>query len=99
MLIVAILVASFLPVLLHAQPTTPSAAAEDTVRRDAAGLVQFERKARLSKELGATHLVVTEGLPLATWEMDPADPYPMWFVHHASLLKKFRPRTFSPMSI
>jgi len=41
-------------------------------------LALYERKAALSKELGATHMSVTGGLPLATWEMDPGDPYPMW---------------------
>jgi len=41
-------------------------------------------------------MVVTEGLPLATWEMDPNDPYPMWFVHHASLLKIFPPKDVAP---
>jgi hypothetical protein len=57
---------------------------------------EFERKATLSKELGATHIVVTEGLPLARWEMDPKDPYPMWFVHHATLLKIYPPKSVQP---
>jgi len=57
---------------------------------------EFERKAALSKELGATHLVITEGLPLARWEMDPKDPYPMWYVHHASLLKIYPPKAVQP---
>jgi hypothetical protein len=68
----------------------------DTSQRDAADLALFEHKAALSKELGATHLVVTEGLPLATWEMDPNDPYPMWFVHHAGLLTIFPPALLKP---
>lgn len=59
-------------------------------------LAAFERKATMSKEVGATHVVITEGLPLATWEMDPDDPYPAWFVHHASLLKIFPPREVAP---
>jgi len=53
-----------LAVSLHAQATAPI------------DLAQFERKAALLKELGATHIVITEGLPLATWEFDENDPYP-----------------------
>ncbi|MEQ1604314.1 MAG: hypothetical protein ABL999_05540 [Pyrinomonadaceae bacterium] len=59
-------------------------------------LVQFERRAVMSKELGATHVVVTEGLPLATWEADPSDPYPAWFMHHISMLKVFPPKDVQP---
>ena len=59
-------------------------------------LAQFERKASLSKELGATHLLITEGLPLATWELDDSDPYPAWYIHHASLLKIFPPKDVQP---
>lgn len=59
-------------------------------------LAQFERRATMSKELGATHVVVTDGLPLATWEFDPADPYPAWFMHHISLLKVFPPKDVQP---
>ena len=70
--------------LAHAQPAAPTDFAE------------FERKAALSKELGATHLIITEGLPLATWEFDADDPYPAWFMHHASLLKIFPPKDVQP---
>ena len=59
-------------------------------------LAQYQRKAALSKELGATHMSVTEGLPLATWEMDTGDPYPMWFAHHAGLLTIFPPKDVQP---
>jgi hypothetical protein len=59
-------------------------------------LAQFERKAELSKDLGATDMLVTDGLPLATWEMDADDPYPMWFVHHAGLLIIFPPKDVQP---
>jgi sugar phosphate isomerase/epimerase len=88
------LVTTGISVPIPAQTPAPAA---DVARREAADLALFERKAALAKELGATHMIVTEGLPLATWEMDPNDPYPMWFVHHASLLKIFPPRTFSRM--
>jgi len=59
-------------------------------------ITQYERKAALSMELGATHMSVTEGLPLASWEMDPGDPYPMWFAHHAGLLTIFPPKDVQP---
>src|ERR1700683_21434 len=95
--IVLVLVMGFLPVFLRAQASAPSgAAAEDFAARDAADLAQFERKAALSKELGATDVLVTDGLPLATWEMDADDPYPMWFVHHAGLLIIFPPKEVQP---
>jgi hypothetical protein len=84
LLIVSALANIFLTVSLHAQP----AAQVD--------LAEFERKAVLSKELGATHIVITEGLPLATWEFDKDDPYPEWYMHHASLLKIFPPKDVLP---
>jgi len=79
-----------------ALPAQTPGSTEDVAKRKAADLALFERKAGLAKELGATHMIVTEGLPLATWEMDPTDPYPMWFVHHASLLKIFPPKDVQP---
>ncbi len=78
------LVGLFLTAGLQAQPAAPD------------GLAQFERKAALSKELGATHIVITEGLPPATWEFDEDDPYPAWYMHHASLLKIFPPKDVQP---
>jgi hypothetical protein len=59
-------------------------------------LAQFARKATLSKELGATHISITDGLPPAAWEMDSVDPYPMWFVSHAGLLTIFPPEELQP---
>ena len=84
LLIVPALANIFLSASLHAQP------AEQV---DPAG---FERKAVLCKELGATHIVITEGLPPATWEFDKDDPYPAWYMHHASLLKIFPPKDVLP---
>ncbi len=84
LLIVPALANIFLAISLHAQP----AAQVD--------LAEFERKAVLCKELGATHVVITEGLPLATWEFDKDDPYPEWYMHHASLLKIFPPKDVLP---
>lgn len=72
---------------------TTRSAAQPAAQLD---LPEFERKAKLSKELGASHVVITEGLPLATWEFDPDDPYPAWFMHHVSLLKVFPPKEVAP---
>jgi hypothetical protein len=95
LLIAAVLANAFPSIPLLAQPPA-AGAADDAERRAAADLALFERKAALAKELGATHLLITEGLPLATWELDEADPYPEWFVHHASLLKIFPPKDVQP---
>jgi hypothetical protein len=91
-----ILVNSLLSDRLHAQAPAATATADDPAAREAADLALFDRKAALSKELGATHMVITEGIPLATWELDRDDPYPEWYVHHASLLKVFPPKDVQP---
>jgi len=96
LLMVPVVAISLLAATSRAQTATPRGVAQEAVRQQAADLAQFERKAALSKELGATHMLVTEGLPLATWEMDSADPYPMWFVHHAGLLTIFPPQELQP---
>lgn len=90
-----LLILSLLAALGPASPLRAQPAA-DLARRESADLAQFERKATLERELGATAVVITDGLPLATWELDAADPYPAWFVHHASLLKIFPPREVAP---
>lgn len=77
--------------LAHGQQPTVARASGD--RSD---LAFFEQKARLSKELGATDMLVTDGLPSADWEKDASDPYPMWFVHHAGLLTIFPPKELQP---
>jgi hypothetical protein len=64
--------------------------------RDQADLALFEREAQLSKELGATHMLVTDGFPSFTSEMDAMDPYPMWFVHHAGMLTIFPTKELAP---
>jgi len=96
LLMVPVVAAGFLAASTHAQTAAPRGVLQEAVRQQSADLAQFERKAALSKELGATHMLVTEGLPLATWEMNPADPYPMWFVHHAGLLTIFPPEELQP---
>jgi hypothetical protein len=60
--------------------------------RAASDLETFERNAARAKQLGATHVVITEDLPPALWEMDvPGDPYPAWYMYHPGLLKIFPP--------
>jgi hypothetical protein len=52
----------------------------------------FERNAARALQLGATHVVITEDLPPALWEMDvPGDPYPAWYMYQPDLLKTFPP--------
>ena len=63
----------------------------------ASDLAAFARNAKLAKELGATHMVVTDNLPPAVWQFGPGgDPYPAWFVYRASLLKIFPPKEVQP---
>jgi len=91
-LLLSFLVATAFPAAgLRAQP-----APDDLAKREAADLAGFAHRAALAKDLGATHVVITEGIPLATWETDEADPYPAWYVHHASLLKIFPPADVAP---
>jgi hypothetical protein len=60
-------------------------------------LEQFEEAARLSAECGATHLVVTEDLPVAQWQFDaPGDPYPAWYAFQPGLLKTFPSKSILP---
>ncbi len=90
-LLSSLLAAAFPAAGLRAQP-----APGDLARREAADLAQFEHRAVLAQELGATHVVITEGIPLATWEASASDPYPAWYLHHASLLKIFPPPAVAP---
>lgn len=88
-----------LPLLALVPALPPLPALAQQVARpvsDSDDLAGFERRARLARELGATEVIVTEGLPLAAWEMDPQDPYPAWFVHHASMLKIFPAGAVAP---
>lgn len=53
-------------------------------------LATFERKATLAKSLGATHVPLTDGLPVAKWQFQPADdPYPGWFIQRPDFFKLF----------
>jgi hypothetical protein len=88
------LTASLAHVEAQTERIAPASAA--TAGRRATGLAEFEYQVKLARQLGATDVLITDGLPVATWEMDPSDPYPMWFVHHASLLKDFPPPEVQP---
>ncbi|MEO8115789.1 MAG: hypothetical protein ABI655_15475, partial [Phenylobacterium sp.] len=88
----ALMALPLLTVGLSAQPAAarpPQGAATPRTEADTADLALFEKRAALSREIGATEMVMTDGLPATNWELDPGDPYPAWFVHHASLLKIF----------
>ena len=56
----------------------------------------FEKKARLSKDVGATFVTISDGLPPAMWQFPPNDPYPGWFIYRPSLLKIFPPKEVRP---
>lgn len=57
---------------------------------DRSELALFERKATLAKRLGATHVPITDGLPTAQWQLQPAgDPYPAWFIQRPDFFKLF----------
>ena len=79
-----------------ARSRSPSPSAAELAARDRVDLSAFEHKAAISRDLGATQMDVTEDLPIATWETDPADPYPAWFMHHATLFKIFPPVAVQP---
>jgi hypothetical protein len=70
-------------------------AASSMCRADAASdsaNAVFERNAARAKQLGATHVLITEDIPPALWEMNvPGDPYPAWYMYHPGLLKIFPP--------
>ncbi|HWB83336.1 MAG TPA: hypothetical protein VG675_04295 [Bryobacteraceae bacterium] len=65
--------------------------------RGASDLAEFERFAIRAKQLGATHVVITDDLPPALWQFDtPGDPYPAWFIYQPGLLKIFPPAEVAP---
>jgi hypothetical protein len=79
-----------------AQPSRAARPAAHQGERNDADLAGFRRRATLLRELGATQMDVTEGLPIAFYELDPDDPYPAWFAHHATLFKIFPPAALEP---
>ncbi len=84
-----LLVAPLSPALLAAAPATDTAAVA-VANFDAEQLALFERKAALAKKLGATHVPITDGLPTAQWQFQPAgDPYPAWFIQRPDFFKLF----------
>jgi hypothetical protein len=75
----------------------PAATSTSTASADAANLANFERRATLAKELGATHVIITDGLPPALWQFDvPDDPYPGWYIMRPDPLKLFPPKEVQP---
>ena len=81
--------AGLLPLAL-ALVFTAVLAAKTPAELDAANLATFERKATLAKRLGATHVPLTDGLPTAQWQFQPAgDPYPAWFIQRPDFFKLF----------
>jgi hypothetical protein len=86
--------------LSHAAEQVPAAkliSAAVLSEADANSLAVFERKATLAKRLGATHVPITDGLPPAKWQLQPADdPYPGWFIQRPDFLKLFPPAEVQP---
>ena len=93
---IAMAVAAATPTAAASKVAAGKDSAASTARRDADDLVDFDRRAKMSRDLGATEMVVTDGLPIARWEEDPDDPYPAWFAHHATLFKMFPPQAVRP---
>jgi hypothetical protein len=90
-----LLITLALPGAGRAQALNASAAASST--GPTADLARFERRGALSKELGATHMAITEDLLPSLWQFNPpGDPYPAWFVYRVSLLKIFPPKEVQP---
>jgi len=57
----------------------------------------FEKNAKRAKDLGATHVIITENLPPAMWQYEETgDPYTAWFVNNPSLIKLFIPEKVKP---
>jgi hypothetical protein len=66
-------------------------------RTGSSDLAVFEREAQFAKELGATHMVISDDIPPGLWQFDPPnDPYPAWYVYRVSVLKLFPPKELEP---
>ncbi|MGA2584129.1 MAG: hypothetical protein ABSG31_12695 [Tepidisphaeraceae bacterium] len=51
-------------------------------------LADFDRAAARAKELGFTHMVITQELPRSFWQFDVVgDPYPAWYDQRPGILK------------
>jgi len=60
-------------------------------------LGEFERYAARAKQVGATHVVITNDIPPGLWQFDtPGDPYPAWFIYQPGILKIFPPAGVRP---
>jgi len=96
MIVMAYTAAAGMPAAAAGKTAAGRDSAASAAKRDADDLADFDRRARMSRDLGATEMVVTDGLPIARWEEDPDDPYPAWFAHHATLFKMFPPQAVRP---
>jgi len=96
------LLALALPAFAQTAAVAPAPAASAPAQpafseADRLALALFERKAALAKRLGATHVPLTDGLPPATWQFQPADdPYPGWYIQRPDFLKLFPPAEVVP---
>ena len=58
------------------------------INTDNSDLAKFEENVKIAKELGATHILVTEVLKSRwIWEEDLSDPYPNWGMLNSALFK------------
>ena len=93
--VLLVLLAPAISPLTSAAASSPSTVALSAF--DTSELAVFERKATLAKRLGATHVPLTDGLPVAKWQFQPADdPYPAWFIQRPDFLKLFPPAEVRP---
>ncbi len=93
--VLLVLLAPAISPLASAAASSPSTVALSAF--DTSELAVFERKATLAKRLGATHVPLTDGLPVAKWQFQPADdPYPAWFIQRPDFLKLFPPAEVRP---
>jgi hypothetical protein len=57
----------------------------------------FEKLCLQSKQLGATHILLTEDLPRSLWQYEETgDPYCAWFIAQPALMKVFPPEAVKP---
>lgn len=60
-------------------------------------LESYEEAARKTADAGATHLAITENIPVARWQFDtPNDPYPSWYAFQPGFMKTFPPEAVRP---
>ncbi len=82
------------PAPLNMRDAARNAAADASFDRQ--DTERFTQEVGQLRELGATQMNITKGLPIARFEMDRDDPYPGWFTHHIALFKVFPPAALAP---